>query len=81
MIRALIPILSIALTIYTLIDCAKTPEPRNLPKWGWILLIIFTGFIGSIAYLIAGRQNRGFNPGGRKRIIPPDDNPDFLRKL
>lgn len=81
MIRVLVPILVIAITIYALIDCARNPEPRNLPKWGWILLIVLITPIGAIAYLIAGRTNRGPNSGGKKRIIPPDDNPDFLRKL
>ena len=81
MVRILIPLISIAVTIYTLIDCAKTPETKNLPKWGWILLIILTQTIGAVAYLIAGRPRKGPNPGGRRKIIPPDDNPDFLRKL
>ena len=57
-------------------------EIRNLPKWGWILLIIFFDTIGSIAYWIAGRPRRaGISRGGQRRILPPDDDPDFLRKL
>jgi hypothetical protein len=39
MVKFLLPILLVAFTIYTLVDCARTDESlvRNLPKWGWIL--------------------------------------------
>jgi len=75
------------ITIYALIDCARKDESeiKNLPKWGWLLVIILLGVqaaaIVPIAYLIAGRNR---NNGGRKpkrRILPPDDDPDFLRNL
>lgn len=82
--RFLLIVLPIIFTIYTLVDCAGTDasEIRNLPKWGWLLIIIFVGTIGTIAYWIAGRpRRRGINPGGYRRILPPDDNPDFLKKL
>ncbi len=82
--RFLVVILPIIFMIYTLVDCAGTEnsEIRNLPKWGWLLIIIFVGLIGSIAYWIAGRPRRTGNSGGRyRRILPPDDNPDFLKNL
>lgn len=82
--RFLMIILPIIFTIYTLVDCAgtNTSEIRNLPKWGWLLIIIFVGLIGSIAYWIAGRPRRHGNPGGGyRRTLPPDDNPDFLKNL
>jgi hypothetical protein len=84
--RFLIIALPIIFTIYTLVDCAGTDaaQIRNLPKWGWLLLIIMFGIIGSIGYWVAGRPVRakGFNfGGGTRRILPPDDNPDFLKKL
>ena len=84
--RFLIIALPIIFTIYTLVDCAGTDaaQIRNLPKWGWLLLIIMFGIIGSIGYWVAGRPVRakGFNfGGGTRRILPPDDNPDFLKKI
>ena len=77
-------LLLIIFTIYTLVDCAGTDaaEVRNLPKWGWILIIIFFDLIGPIAYWIAGRPSRaGITRSNQRRILPPDDDPDFLRKL
>ena len=81
-------IISVVLTIYSLIECAQT-EPdnvRNLPKWGWILIIIVFSIpipIGPIAWFIAGRpKGKGF--GGfkaKRKVLPPDDNPDFLKGL
>jgi len=83
----LIPlVLVFGLTIYALIDCARTDESqiKNLPKWGWLLLIIILGpptAIGPIAYLIAGRNKPKGGRAPKRRILPPDDDPDFLGKL
>jgi len=85
--RVLPAILLFGLTIYALVDCARTDESliKNLPKWGWLLLIILLGpqalAIGPIAYLVAGRNKPKGNRRPKRRILPPDDDPDFLRKL
>jgi len=82
--EAFLVIASLALTLYAFIDCAQRDDSQinKLPKWGWLLIILFISTLGSIAYLIIGR-NRG--PKGprspKRRILPPDDDPDFLRKL
>ncbi|CAB4334634.1 unannotated protein [freshwater metagenome] len=84
MLRGLLIVLPIIFQIYTLVDCAKTDtsQIRNLPKWGWILLIVVFSTIGSIAFWIAGRPRRtGKNRRPQRRILPPDDDPDFLRQL
>jgi len=77
-------ILITALEIYALIDCARTPEAkmRSLPRWAWLIIIIFVPAIGAISWIIAGRPE-GPSRGGKKgkKIVPPDDNPDFLRKI
>jgi len=87
MARFIILFLVFGITIYALIDCARKDdsEIKILPKWGWLLVIILIGpqalAIGPIAYLIAGRNR---NNGGRRpkrHILPPDDDPDFLRKI
>jgi len=86
MIRAAViaAIIVTALMIFSIIDCSRTEEGRirSLPKWAWLVIIIFVPGIGSIAWLIAGRP-KGPGRGGRrtKKIIPPDDNPDWLRKI
>jgi amino acid permease len=77
---------TLALTLYTFIDCARRDETeiRKLPKWGWLLAIVLTGIIGPVAYLIIGRNPLNRAPKGdkpQKRILPPDDNPDFLKGL
>ena len=82
--RYLLILLPIIFAIYTLVDCAGTDssEIRNLHKWAWILIIILLGTIGHIAYWIAGRPRRPrLGRGGQRRILPPDDDPDFLRNL
>ena len=83
--RLLLTLLVLALSFYAFFDCARTPqeEVSKLPKWAWLLLIFLFSSIGAILWFAIGRPKR--NPGnGRRgpgRIIPPDDDPDFLRKL
>ena len=84
MVKFLLPVLLVGFMIYTLVDCARTDESqvRNLPKWAWIAIIIIVQTIGAIAYWVAGRPKRPGRGGGpKRRILPPDDDPDFLRKL
>ena len=84
MLRYLPLLIAIAVTLYALIDCARTEQEaiRGLPKWGWLLIIIFIGTFGAVAYLIWGRPRRQGPGRGRKgRVIGPDDDPDFLRNL
>ena len=48
----------LALWIFCIIDVITTPEPdvRNLPKMAWLFLVIILPDIGSIAWLVAGRN-------------------------
>jgi hypothetical protein len=62
---------------------ANKLEVRVLPKWAWILLCALVPFFGGLLYLMVGRPlRRGpSNGGGRKRVIAPDDDPNFLRDI
>jgi len=81
--RAALPAILIGVTIYALIDCARAYESRvkTLPLWAWLHLIIIAAPIGPIAYLIAGRNKPKGRKAPKRRILPPDDDPDFLGKL
>jgi hypothetical protein len=85
MTRLLPVLLILAISIYAFVDCARTPQEsiQKLPKWAWILAILIAPFaIGGIAWLLVGRSRGLGGPrGGRGKIIPPDDDPDFLRNL
>ncbi len=89
MVRVLIVIVPLAMAIYAVIDAIQTEDDRvqHLPKVIWILLILISAptAIGSVAWLVAGRQ-RGPQHGPRGPGYPsaprgPDDDPDFLRNL
>lgn len=81
MARFLIYVLPIAITIYAIADISRTDESniKLLPKWAWILISLFVGLIGPLAWLIAGKtRNRKPKKNGPKG---PDDDPDFLKGL
>ncbi len=67
MIRLLPFVVELALIIFCLIDVIQTPEDevRNLPKWGWVVLIVIVPLIGSVAWLVAGRPQRVRTTGWR----------------
>lgn len=82
--EGLVFLISLALVLYSFIDCARREEfeIQKLPKWAWLLIIFFAQSLGAITYLLIGRaknQGGGFSP--KKRILPPDDDPDFLRSI
>jgi amino acid permease len=78
-------IAALAIVLFAFIDCARRDETeiQKLPKWGWLLAILLTGSIGSIIYLVIGRGPLANFPKKKpqKRILPPDDDPDFLRGI
>ncbi|GCE77181.1 PLD nuclease N-terminal domain-containing protein [Cellulomonas biazotea] len=93
MIRYLPFVVEIGLLVYCLIDCVQSDEGRvrNLPKVGWIVLIILLPIVGGIAWLVAGRPQgtrrdvpwpstatAGFPEYERPRRGAPDDDPEFL---
>ncbi len=84
MVRALLVLSHQALARLTFVDCAMRDDSqiKKIPKWGWLLVILFLQPIGGIVYLAIGRVRRPRGPKpGKKRILPPDDDPDFLRSI
>jgi Phospholipase_D-nuclease N-terminal len=85
---AFVLIVSIIFQLYSLFDCARTDQDqiRKGPKWAWLIFILLFGGLGGLSWLLIGRPKSGGggNSGGfgkKPRIIPPDDDPDFLRKI
>lgn len=83
-------VLAFAVWIFCIIDVITTPEQRirNLPKLLWLLIVILLVDIGSIAWLIAGRDwdKQPVAAGRRAAQTPshptnPDDDQEFLDGL
>src|SRR5258706_16010238 len=88
----------LALWLFCIIDVIVTDEfrIRNLPKFGWLLIVLMLPDIGSIAWLIAGRpwDSRATRPAptqigreypeydrpGRHVAVNPEDDEAFLRQ-
>ena len=67
-------LVSFALWVFCLIDAIGAPaaQIRNLPKAAWIILILLFPFVGSIAWLVAGRPE-----GAPRRSAHEREQPDF----
>jgi hypothetical protein len=82
--RSVLPaILVLALTVYCVVSIVQAPDGavRNLPKWGWLLLVLFFPLAGGLAYLLAGRPIGPSVHRPRQAPRGPDDDEDFLRRL
>jgi hypothetical protein len=87
----------LAVWLFCIIDVITTDESqiRNLPKVGWLIIVLLFFDIGSLAWLIAGRPWSARTPPptraqrnfpeydrpGRFAATNPDDDEAFLRQL
>lgn len=72
-IRVLPFAIELVLFVFCLIDIIQSPqgEIRNLPKWGWIVLIIIVPLVGCVAWLVAGRPSTARRSGwSAGRVFP-----------
>jgi hypothetical protein len=92
-------LIMLGLWIFCIIDVITTDqsEMRNLPKMVWLLLVIILVDLGSILWLVAGRnwQTSGqaransrsraglpeYDRPGRRVPANPDDDEEFLRSV
>lgn len=76
--RILLYVAPIVLTIYCLVDAitSRDDEVRHLGKVYWIVLILLFPFVGSIAWLVAGRPVRTRAAGHH---TPVPDFPEYDR--
>lgn len=69
----LVGVLTLALWLFCLVDVITTADgdARNLPKIGWLLIVLFFPLVGSIVWLVAGRPVRAVGqPRAYERGMP-----------
>jgi hypothetical protein len=72
---ALAPVIALfaGLIIYSLVDLARAPSVRYLPKPVWALVIVFVSVpFGPIAYLVLGRERHEGPPDAGGADGAPD---------
>jgi hypothetical protein len=66
-------LVTFGLWLFCLVDVITTNDGdvRNLPKIGWLLIVLFFPLVGSIAWLVAGRPVRAVaRPRRLERDMP-----------
>ena len=99
MLRVLVVVVPLVLGIYCLIEAisSRDDEVRHLSRVWWILLILFFPFVGSVAWLAAGRPVRAprrvgpherpaaefpeYDRPGRFAASDPEADAEFLRTV
>jgi hypothetical protein len=97
--QLLATVVTFALWAYCLVGVISCPpnRVRNLPKLVWVLLVVLFPFVGSIAWLVAGRPtgeraNRSaheraqpafpeYDRPGRAAAQDPQRDEEFLRRV
>ncbi|MBZ5738034.1 PLD nuclease N-terminal domain-containing protein [Nocardioides mangrovi] len=97
--EGLLGVVVFALWVFCLVDAIGSPSDRirNLPKVGWVLIILFFPLVGSIAWLAAGRPESGvrrpsaherdqpafpeYDRPGRAAAVDPEKDAEFLRQV
>lgn len=61
MLAPLLPVLALAVLLIglSLIDIARKPTVRHLPKWVWALIVCLVVPLGAVLYLVLGRARGG----------------------
>ena len=92
--KILLGVVTFALWVFCLVDAISAPADRvrNLPKVAWVLLVLFFPFVGSVAWLVAGRPQAPTRPAptsaipesdrpGRFAAADPEKDEEFLRQI
>jgi hypothetical protein len=95
----LVSVIGLVLWIFCIIDSISAREDtvRNLPKLAWIFIVLLFPFVGSLAWLVAGRPQsteRRLHPWeraqpefpeydrpGRAAAVDPEQDAEFLRQV
>lgn len=62
--RVLVPVATVAFTVYCLLDIALSPRDRvrTLTKLGWVVVVLLP-LLGGVAWLLFGRPGTQVRPG------------------
>lgn len=97
--QLLVGLVTLCLWVYCLAEVIQTPEDRvrNLQKVVWLLLVLLFPFVGSVAWIVAGRSRSAarrespyerrttefpeYDRPGRASAVDPGRDDEFLRQV
>jgi hypothetical protein len=87
---AIASVLLLALALISVLSEEDKRKIRAMPRWAWLLVILFVPTLGPLAYFAFGRPAPGGKSGSAWPLSgfpeppqprAPDDDPEFLRSL
>jgi hypothetical protein len=51
-------VLALAWVAYCMVQVARAPGVRGLPRWAWALVVVLSVPLGGVVFLLAGRAER-----------------------
>jgi hypothetical protein len=98
-VEAALALATLGLWLFCVVEVIQSPESdvRSLPKFTWLLIVLFFPLVGSVAWLVAGRPGRGprapspyersvpaypeYDRPGRAAATDPAKDEEFLRQV
>lgn len=73
--------LAVVFWVFSIVDCSVQPAARHrgVSKSAWVLIVVLLPVIGGILWFTLGRLAPGEVDTGF--VIPPDDDPNVLRRM
>jgi hypothetical protein len=74
-------VLQLTLLVWALVDLIRRPQTSALPRWAWVVIVLFANFLGPILYLLIGRTPPQLVDDRRLHTADPPAPPDNGRSI
>lgn len=71
-----VAVLQLTLLVWALVDLIRRPQTSALPRWAWVVIVLFVSFLGPVLYLLIGRTPPQLVDDRRLHTADPQGPPD-----
>ncbi len=72
---------ALILDVFAIVDLVLIDRGRvrAFPKLVWVIIIVVVPFVGALLWFVIGHE--WGSRGGTRRVVAPDDDPNFLKNI